>query len=55
MKRKTWALVLAAAAALSMTACGGSSKPAETAAKAEETTAAPVSYTHLPGQPYRSI
>ena len=40
MKRKTWALVLAAAAALSMTACGGSSKPAETAAKAEETTAA---------------
>ena len=40
MNRKSWALVLAAAAALSMTACGGSSKPAETAAKAEETTAA---------------
>ena len=40
MKRKTWALVLAAAAALSMTACGGSSQPAETTAKAEETIAA---------------
>ena len=39
MKRKVLALALAAAMAASLAACGGSSKP--------ETTAAPVSYTHL--------
>lgn len=40
MKRRTWALVLASAAAFSLTACGGSGTAETTAAKAEQTTAA---------------